>query len=81
MLYTPDIVDEMNLLVKFPMHSNMEGIKVHSDASPTVISAAQRLYAKGLVTEEDGGYLTYSGHQVVENAKNALRILTGGAKE
>lgn len=63
------------------MHSNMEGIKVHSDASPAVISAAQRLYAKGLVTEEDGGYLTYSGHQVVENAKTALRILTGVTKE
>ena len=50
-------------------------------ASPAVISAAQRLYAKGLVTEEDGGYLTYSGRQVVEKAKSALHILTGAAKE
>ncbi|UTV26908.1 TIGR02647 family protein [Photobacterium atrarenae] len=77
MSYTPELVDEMNLLVKFPMHSDMEGLKIHHDAAPPVIAAAKRLYAKGLVTDEDGGYLTYSGHQAVEHAKSALRILTG----
>ncbi|GAL07472.1 DNA-binding protein inhibitor Id-2-related protein [Photobacterium aphoticum] len=59
------------------MHSDMEGIKVHSDATPEMVSAAKRLYAKGLVTQEDGGYLTFSGHQAVEHAKSVLRILTG----
>ncbi|MEJ2763277.1 TIGR02647 family protein [Photobacterium sp. MCCC 1A19761] len=77
MPYTPELVDEMNLLVKFPMHSDREGLKVHHDATPTVIAAARRLFEKGLVTDEDGGYLTYSGHQAVEHAKSALRILTG----
>lgn len=77
MSYTPELVDEMNLLVKFPMHSDREGLKVHHDAAPTVIAAAKRLYEKGLVTNEDGGYLTHSGHQAVEHAKSALRILTG----
>ncbi|MCG7585350.1 TIGR02647 family protein [Photobacterium sp. OFAV2-7] len=77
MPYTAELVNEMNLLVKFPMHSDMEGIKVHSDAAPEMIEAAKRLYAKGLVTNEDGGYLTYSGHQAVEHAKSVLRILTG----
>lgn len=81
MLYTQDIVEEMNLLVKFPIHSNMEGVKVHSDANPALVSAAQRLYAKGLVTQLDGGYLTHTGHQVAENAKIALRILTGKTAE
>jgi uncharacterized protein (TIGR02647 family) len=77
MPYTAELVNEMNLLVKFPMHSDMEGIKVRSDAAPELVDAAKRLYAKGLVTSEDGGYLTYSGHQAVEHAKSVLRILTG----
>ncbi|WP_064605277.1 TIGR02647 family protein [Photobacterium sp. J15] len=81
MPYTPELVEEMNLLVKFPMHSNMEGIKVHSSAAPDMVAAAKRLYAKGLVTQEDGGYLTYSGHQAVEHAKSVLRILTGEVTE
>ena len=63
------------------MHSNMEGIKVHSSAAPDMVAAAKRLYAKGLVTQEDGGYLTYSGHQAVEHAKSVLRILTGEVTE
>ncbi|ELR63707.1 DNA-binding protein inhibitor Id-2-related protein [Photobacterium marinum] len=81
MPYTPELVEEMNLLVKFPMHSNMEGIKVHSSAAPDMVAAAKRLYSKGLVTQEDGGYLTYSGHQAVEHAKSVLRILTGEVTE
>ncbi|MGF1683329.1 TIGR02647 family protein [Photobacterium makurazakiensis] len=77
MPYNLELVHEMNLLVKFPMHSDLEGIKVRSDAAPDMVSAAERLYAKGLVTSADGGYLTHSGHQAVEHAKSVLRILTG----
>ncbi|GAB6263109.1 TIGR02647 family protein [Photobacterium sp. CCB-ST2H9] len=74
---TPDLVNELNLLVKFPMHSDMEGVKVHHEAGADMVSAAQRLYDKGLVTQPDGGYLTHSGHQALEHAKTALRILAG----
>ncbi|MGF1686280.1 TIGR02647 family protein [Photobacterium japonica] len=81
MPYNADLVHEMNLLIKFPMHSDMEGIKVRSNAAPEVVTAAERLYAKGLVTSEDGGYLTHSGHQAVEHAKSVLRILTGKVTE
>ncbi|KXI22184.1 TIGR02647 family protein [Photobacterium sanguinicancri] len=77
MPYNNELVAELNLLVKFPMHSDLEGIKVRTDATPELVDAAKRLYAKGLVTQEDGGYLTFSGHQAVEHAKSALRILTG----
>ncbi|MGF1691891.1 TIGR02647 family protein [Photobacterium kagoshimensis] len=77
MPYNNELVAELNLLVKFPMHSDLEGIKVRTDAAPELVDAAKRLYAKGLVTQEDGGYLTFSGHQAVEHAKSALRILTG----
>ncbi|CAG20995.1 MULTISPECIES: TIGR02647 family protein [Photobacterium] len=77
MPYTAELVDEMNLLVRFPMHSDLEGIKVRGDAAPEMVAAAKRLFTKGLVTQEDGGYLTFSGHQAVEHAKSTIRILTG----
>ncbi|QUJ68254.1 TIGR02647 family protein [Photobacterium sp. GJ3] len=77
MAFTPELIQELDLLVKFPMHSDMEGIKVHQEAGTAMISAAQRLYEKGLVTQPDGGYLTHSGHQALEHAKSAIRILSG----
>ncbi|MBE1274834.1 TIGR02647 family protein [Enterovibrio baiacu] len=76
MPFTSDLIDEMNLLVKFTLSSDMAGIKVHSDADPLVIAASERLYEKKLVTEVDGGYLTSIGRDAVEHAKEALRILT-----
>ncbi|MFD2180143.1 TIGR02647 family protein [Veronia pacifica] len=75
MPFTPDLVDELNMLVKFTLSSDMAGLKVHSDASPSLIEATQRLYQKGLVTDYDGGYLTSIGRDAVEHAKEALRIL------
>ena len=32
MSYNEQLLDELNLLVKFPLHSEREGIKVHGDA-------------------------------------------------
>jgi uncharacterized protein (TIGR02647 family) len=60
---------ELNLLLKFPDTSLMQGIKVHHDADPDLISASQRLFDKGIVTQEDGGYLTDLGHDLLEHAQ------------
>jgi len=40
-----------------------------------VIAAAQRLFSKGLITQEDGGYLTSLGRTASEHAQDLLRIL------
>ncbi|WP_087016493.1 TIGR02647 family protein [Thaumasiovibrio subtropicus] len=77
MQYNDDLVAEMNLLVLFPMHSDREGIKVHSNAETSMVDAAKRLFEKGLISAADGGYLTSTGHEAVEHAKSVLRILTG----
>lgn len=69
MTFTSDIVAELNLLLKFPNTSLMQGIKVHQDAEPELIAAAQRMFDKGIVTLPDGGYLTDLGHDLVEHAK------------
>jgi uncharacterized protein (TIGR02647 family) len=70
------MVAELNLLLKFPNKSMMQGLKIHHDAEPGVIAAAKRLFDKGIVTLPDGGYLTDLGHDLLEHAqvvKMALR--------
>ena len=63
------MIAELNLLLKFPSKSLMQGLKIHNDAEPEVISAAQRLFDKGIVTLPDGGYLTDLGHDLFEHAQ------------
>lgn len=75
MPYTQDIVDELNILVRYNLSTTQEGIKVHKVAAPEVIAATQRLYKKGLVTQEDGGYLTNLGHEAAEQAQTVLNLL------
>jgi uncharacterized protein (TIGR02647 family) len=76
MPYTPDIVDELNMLVRYNLESTQIGIKVHKhEASPTIVAATKRLYDKGLITQEDGGYLTNLGHEAAEQAQMLLGLL------
>lgn len=80
MLYTPDLVDELNTLVRFDLATNQQGIKVHTKtADAKLIAATQRLYDKGLLTQVDGGYLTSLGRNAAEHAHAALALLTEGA--
>jgi|TARA_R100000687_G_scaffold174_2_gene191 uncharacterized protein (TIGR02647 family) len=63
------MVNEFNLLLKFPTTSLMQGLKIHHDAEPELIDAAKRLFEKGIVTLPDGGYLTDLGHDLIEHAQ------------
>ena len=49
---------------------------MHHDADPEVIAATARLFHKGLVSQEDGGYLTHLGVEVAEKVQSVLTILT-----
>jgi uncharacterized protein (TIGR02647 family) len=75
MPYTQDIVDELNILVRYNLSTTQEGIKVHKTAAPENIAATKRLYGKGMVTQEDGGYLTNLGHEAAEQAQAVLNLL------
>lgn len=77
MPYTQTILDELNILARFNLKSTQEGIKIHSSAGAPVISAAQRLHNKGLITQPDGGYLTDLGRKAAEHSQAALLILNG----
>lgn len=76
MPFNPDLVDEMNVLMRYNSDVGQSGIKVHSNAEPAVICATQRLHEKGLITLRDGGYLTPLGREAVEHARVALGILS-----
>ncbi|MFT6925067.1 MAG: hypothetical protein ACJAZP_000637 [Psychromonas sp.] len=73
--YPDTLFEEMKLLAKFPVESQLGGIKVHKDADPSVLAAAKSLYDKGLTTNPDGGYLTDSGFETVDHLNHVLVTL------
>ena len=78
MPYTDDLVQELNALIRFDLDTGQQGIKVHKTADAVVIAAVQRLHAKGLITQADGGYLTSLGREAAEHAQTMLGFLTTG---
>jgi len=76
MPFNQELTDELNLILKFPNKSLMQGIKIHQDADPSNVAAAQRLFDKGIVTRPDGGYLTDLGHDLAEHAQVIQSALT-----
>jgi uncharacterized protein (TIGR02647 family) len=75
MLLSEELVAEIKFLSLFNLESVQEGVKVHGNADPILIGAAQRLFDKGLVSQHDGGYLTDLGIEVAEHAQRMLTIL------
>lgn len=74
---SPLLNAEIRVLTLFNLDSAMEGIKVHKSADADTLAAIKRLYDKGLVTQDDGGYLTDLGIHCAEHLQTALRILDG----
>lgn len=68
MPFTKELTEELNLILKFPHKSQLQGLKIHHDADPSTVAAAQRLFDKGIVSQPDGGYLTNLGHDLAEHA-------------
>lgn len=75
MLFSTELIDEIRVLALFNLDSVNSGIKAHSMAEPQVLAAISRLYAKGLISQPDGGYLTDLGIHCAEQLQTALRIL------
>jgi uncharacterized protein (TIGR02647 family) len=68
-------LDEIHCLNLFDLKNTQVGLKVHNTAKPESIAAMKRLYEKGLVSEDDGGYLTAPGQEAAELAQSLLVIL------
>lgn len=78
MLIPPEMLEELNILMMFDLTTTLAGIKVHSNATPEAIAAAERLFNKGLLTQVDGGYLTTLGHEAAQHAQSAIQLLRAG---
>ena len=78
MPYTSELVQELNALIRFDLDTGQQGIKVRKTADEEIIAAVQRLHAKGLITQADGGYLTSLGREAAEHAQATLGLLTTG---
>lgn len=76
MPFNKELTDELNLILKFPTSSLMQGLKIHDSADPEIIAAAKRLFDKGIITLQDGGYLTDLGHDLAEHAQVIQSALT-----
>jgi len=74
-LYTNELLSELNILLQFNLETTQEGIKIHRSAAATTIDATTRLFNKGLITQTDGGYLTDLGHIAAEHAQATYTIL------
>ncbi len=75
MKFTPNHIEELNLLLQFDLSSRATGIKVHKDASEVTQAAVVRLFEKGLCSQPDGGYLTDEGIEIAQNADTIIRVL------
>lgn len=69
------LVQEIDLLSLFDLNSIQHGLKIHHEADPARIAAAQRLFDKGMISQVDGGYLTDRGLEAAEHAQALLRLL------
>ncbi|PCI71163.1 MAG: TIGR02647 family protein [Piscirickettsiaceae bacterium] len=70
-----DTLDELNVLLQFDLANTQQGIKIHHDAEPNVISAVKRLFNKGLVDKLDGGYLTSMGRIATEHVQALTNLI------
>jgi len=71
-----ELIDEIEVLLRYNLDTTQEGIKVHNTARQGLIDASERLFEKGLVSQKDGGYLTDLGHEAAEHTQAALRLLS-----
>ncbi len=78
MKFTQQIIDDIEMLSRFKLSTMQEGIKVHHDAAAPIKQAANRLHTKGLITQQDGGYLTHAGIEAAEHAEKVFSILSEG---
>lgn len=70
-----ELIEEIKLLSHYNLTSLQEGIKIHGSTNPEMALVAKRLFAKGILSQEDGGYLTDLGIEVVEHVQSTLSIL------
>jgi len=75
MQLSQEFIEELELLNLFNLGNHQGGLKIHHDADPARIASAKRLFAKQIITLEDGGYLTPLGIQAAEHTQALVTML------
>ncbi|MGN5051322.1 TIGR02647 family protein [Aeromonas veronii] len=70
-----EFVNDLKILACFDPANMSLGIKLRSDMSEELCQAAARLHQQGLISAEDGGYLTPFGMTMVEHLQHLLVAL------
>lgn len=81
MSFTSENIAELDLLLLFDLSTSQAGIKIHKTASSSSIAAARRLFEKGFISQEDGGYLTSLGITAAEHAHSLFTELNAPCNE
>lgn len=76
MSYSEENLAELHVLMLYDSSASLEGIKIHKNADPSVIAAAERLFEGGFITQVDGGYLTSLGREAADHAHSLLTMLS-----
>ena len=75
--FTREQLEEIHCLALFDLNNTTEGLKVHNTAREETIDAIKRLHGKGLISKDDGGYLTSLGQEAAEFVNGLRTILRG----
>ncbi|MFC3914404.1 TIGR02647 family protein [Pseudaeromonas sharmana] len=78
-LNQPTFWQDLRLLSLFDLNNLEKGIKLHRDSEPELQAAAVRLFQNGVITAEDGGYLTPFGVNLLEHLDHLLTALVPAA--
>jgi uncharacterized protein (TIGR02647 family) len=72
----PELIEELDLLMRLHLNSSSEGISISSTADTAVVAAAKRLFQKGLVSQEDGGHLTDAGSEAADLMNQLTNLMS-----
>lgn len=76
MYLAPELIEEINLLMRLHLNPSSEDISISGSADPEVAAAAKRLYNKGLVSKEDGGRLTDAGSEAADHMNRLTNLMS-----
>ncbi len=72
----PELVEELNLLMHILTNSSPEDVNISANADPAMIAASQRLFQKGLVSQNNGGQLTDVGREAADHLNRLTNLMS-----
>jgi uncharacterized protein (TIGR02647 family) len=75
MKISDDLYEELVILNLFDLDTTQGGLKIHTDAGENKVLATKRLFDKGMLSQQDGGYLTDRGLETAEHAQLLVKLL------